>query len=170
MDIAIQILATFGPLILVVMGAIVSVRPPKQDGHGHWYWLAAFLVIGLPISFASFFELRSSDTLQGEIHEDVRQLLKKSPTTNEDWPSLSDTEKSQLISAIRLLPPQSITVACETEKCKKVSDDLCDALHYGGWNVTKLHGGGFGAARVKVVVASVMQPTVEYCYQPNASL
>jgi len=26
------------------------------------------------------------------------------------------------------------------------------------------------AARVKVVVASVMQPTVEYRYQPNASL
>jgi hypothetical protein len=25
-------------------------------------------------------------------------------------------------------------------------------------------------ARVKVVVASVMQPTVEYCDQPNASL
>jgi hypothetical protein len=29
---------------------------------------------------------------------------------------------------------------------------------------------GQDAARVKVVVASVMQPTVEYRYQPNASL
>jgi hypothetical protein len=29
---------------------------------------------------------------------------------------------------------------------------------------------GFQPARVKVVVASVMQPTVEYCYPPNASL
>lgn len=53
-----------------------------------------------------------------------------------------------------------------------IVNGLQDQVGYGiqaGGSIS-LNFGSSQPARVKVVVASVMQPTVEYRYQPNASL
>lgn len=62
----------------------------------------------------------------------------------EYWPSLSKDEKEKLIAALKLIPSQTITVACETLACKALSDDLVDALNQGGWNANVMHSGGIG--------------------------
>lgn len=62
----------------------------------------------------------------------------------EDWPPLSRNEKIGLVRALKLLHSQSIVVACETPKCKKLADDLNTALRDSGWNSNVMHSGGLG--------------------------
>ncbi|MHB1658054.1 MAG: hypothetical protein ACYCRF_01910 [Acidithiobacillus sp.] len=74
----------------------------------------------------------------------VNEIIKRLPSSNDNWPALSSDEKAQLTSALKLLHPQSIVVACETSKCKKLADDLNAALRAGGWDSRILHSGGLG--------------------------
>jgi hypothetical protein len=70
-----QIFAAFGPLTLTVMGLVVSIRPPKAEGHAHWIWLAAFVAVGLPTALSTFVELRGTDTLLAQIWERVEKPI-----------------------------------------------------------------------------------------------
>ena len=59
-----------------------------------------------------------------------------------EWAPLSNDENANLIAALKLLPAQSIMIACETANCEVLSDELVAAFHDAGWSASKLHSGG----------------------------
>ena len=116
METIIQAAAIGGPLLLAIMGLIVSIKPPKSEGRGHWYWFAAFFVVGGIAFLANFFELRSSDALQGKLSSKQDELNKKQDQLNDTQKLLSSQQKemneklAEAKSAIdRLLIGQSAT-------------------------------------------------------------
>jgi hypothetical protein len=73
------ILATFGPIILVVMGSLISIKPPSATGTARWMWLAAFLILGVPIAVASYVTLHGTDTILERVHGNTKNLDQKGP-------------------------------------------------------------------------------------------
>jgi hypothetical protein len=90
LDIAVQIIATFGPIALAVMGVWVSLSPPLNAGRSRWIWSGAFAFIGIITACALFIELRGTDTALDQI-----------------WAKVSSDENSALIDVGGLDPVKS---------------------------------------------------------------
>jgi len=88
MDGAIQIFAAFGPFVLTVMGVIVSIKPPASP-KAHYAWLGLFLIIGLPTSFATYAEMRSSDKTSNDTNTTVHDLRTENKGLNSSLQSIS---------------------------------------------------------------------------------
>jgi hypothetical protein len=71
----IQICATFGPIILAVMGVAVSLIPPSSNSRGSIIWAVAFALIGGATAISLFNELRGSDALLDHIVSQVDRLI-----------------------------------------------------------------------------------------------
>jgi hypothetical protein len=59
------------PIILAVMGVVVSIEPIPHDGPWKWAWIAAFIVVGIFTVVFSGRDRRNSDRAQ----EDLRQQI-----------------------------------------------------------------------------------------------
>lgn len=70
----IQIAVASGPIVLGLMGAILSIRPPTGRW-GHRLWFLSFVVVGLVSAVATFAELRSTDTGQRSILSGIDRIL-----------------------------------------------------------------------------------------------
>jgi hypothetical protein len=68
----VQIAAAFGPVLLAIMGVIVSLSPPDRIGRAHKVWAASFVVVGAFSALAIFFELRGTDKILGQIWEHLQ--------------------------------------------------------------------------------------------------
>ena len=73
MDIATQALAAGGPIVLTIMGIIVSLVPPQKRGC-YYVWGAAFLLIGAPTIAATCIEMRSADKISDDTNHTVHGL------------------------------------------------------------------------------------------------
>jgi hypothetical protein len=95
LTLAIQLTAVMGPIILTVMGAVVSIKPPASKGYGRWIWATCFIVVGLLTACTLFIELRGTDETLGSIlnklssggeppHIDVSRMeSNKEPTSDQ---------------------------------------------------------------------------------------
>jgi hypothetical protein len=72
----------------------------------------------------------------------------------ERWPALTKAQTEALSSRVRFIPPEEITVACETLNCRDLSDGIADVLQKTpGWKVSILHRGGLdidGVAGIEI--------------------
>ena len=67
LDFLVQLIAAFGPIILAIMGVVVSIRPPPPTGTAHWVWAAVFIAVGALTAISLFRELRGTDELLVQI-------------------------------------------------------------------------------------------------------
>lgn len=58
MEPAQHLLARFGPPLLVIIGIALCAVPLAAWRNGRWIGLAAFLIVGVPVSVAAFLEMR----------------------------------------------------------------------------------------------------------------
>ena len=90
MQFLINLLTGFGgPFLLMLMGAWVSIDPPKPKGRGHWIWFVLFIVVGGAVSWANyqqsqdaFEQARKSDARSADTNTYVHKIA-----TNLDLPS-----------------------------------------------------------------------------------
>jgi hypothetical protein len=71
MTVVTQFIAAIGPVLLAIMGLIVSLWPPRKGSKGSRVWAAAFIVIGVPTALSIFTELRGTDVTLETILEKV---------------------------------------------------------------------------------------------------
>jgi hypothetical protein len=55
MFLLVNLFATFGALVLTIMGLAISLRYPIGGQRGHFIWMIAFVVVGIPSAFAAYF-------------------------------------------------------------------------------------------------------------------
>ncbi len=55
MFLTVNLFATFGALVLTVMGVAISLSYPIGGQRGHYIWIIAFVVVGIPTTVATFF-------------------------------------------------------------------------------------------------------------------
>ena len=79
-----------------------------------------------------------------------------------EWAPLSGNEKANLVSALKLLQPQSIMIACETVNCEVLSDELVAAFQDAGWSASKLHSGGLATTRADGISLSPIEDGTKY--------
>jgi hypothetical protein len=145
-DILIPFLVAFGPFALTLMGAVMAIRAPNKTGKEHWFWLVAFLFVGLPISIATYKEVRSSDSVQSEIHQKLgaieKFMVEQKPSALPGPRQLSDSDAEKLISSLTPLvsTETKVTVSCllgDVEGCRYAQQWLT-ILRAAKWNVEGL--------------------------------
>src|SRR5580698_8641081 len=55
MFLLVNLFATFGALVLTIMGLAISLSYPIGGQRGHYIWMIAFVVVGIPSAFAAYF-------------------------------------------------------------------------------------------------------------------
>jgi hypothetical protein len=87
LDTLIQLIAAAGPIVLAIMGIVVSLYPPQPQGRAHFVWAGAFVIIGLITGCCLFTELRGTDAVLDKI-----------------WNKLSSEEDSSFIDVLNVVP------------------------------------------------------------------
>jgi len=49
-----NVFAVFGPVVLAGMGIFIALWPPNPDGNARYYWLGAFIAIGLASAIGTY--------------------------------------------------------------------------------------------------------------------
>jgi hypothetical protein len=85
------------PIVLAVMGIIVSIKTPPKEGYWHWAWLAAFVVAGSVAIFAGVKDRMASDAGQQELKATINGLRDSidkltKPLGNETTPPKRDPD------------------------------------------------------------------------------
>jgi hypothetical protein len=122
--------------------------------------------------------LGERDQIRGERDVAKQQLVTTTPSDQEqkiadlttklerlrasEWAPLSDEEKANLIAALKLLPPQTIVIACETVNCEVLSDELVAAFHDAGWSASKQHSGGLGITGTNGISLNPIEDGTKY--------
>lgn len=138
MDLLIQIAAACGPIMLAIMGVVVSLRPPHPMAHK--FWAAAFIFVGFLGAAAIFFELRGSDQLQGLIWERVRQITS---APSQPGRHLLPDQKQRIRVGLALGPDESfgfqINSMPSCDECEQFAEEIRDFFNtIPGWQA----GGG----------------------------
>jgi len=55
MFLLLNLFATFGALVLTIMGLAISLTYPIGGQRGHYIWMIAFVVVGIPATVAAYF-------------------------------------------------------------------------------------------------------------------
>ena len=55
MFLVINLFATFGALVLTIMGLVISLTYPIGGQRGHFIWMIAFVIVGIPATVAAYF-------------------------------------------------------------------------------------------------------------------
>jgi hypothetical protein len=55
MFLLVNLFATFGALVLTIMGVAISLTYPIGGQRGHFVWMIAFVVVGIPATAAAYF-------------------------------------------------------------------------------------------------------------------
>ncbi len=55
MFLLVNLFATFGALVLTVMGVAISLAYPIGGQRGHYVWMIAFVIVGIPATVAAYF-------------------------------------------------------------------------------------------------------------------
>jgi hypothetical protein len=55
MFLLVNLFATFGALVLTIMGVAISLTYPIGGQRGHFVWMIAFVVVGIPATVATYF-------------------------------------------------------------------------------------------------------------------
>ena len=55
MFLLVNLFATFGALVLTIMGLAISLSYPMGGQRGHFVWMIAFVVVGIPATVAAYF-------------------------------------------------------------------------------------------------------------------
>ena len=55
MFLLVNLFATFGALVLTIMGLAISLTYPIGGQRGHFIWMIAFVVVGIPATVAAYF-------------------------------------------------------------------------------------------------------------------
>jgi hypothetical protein len=55
MFLLVNLFATFGALVLTIMGVAISLSFPIGGQRGHFVWMIAFVVVGIPATVATYF-------------------------------------------------------------------------------------------------------------------
>ena len=123
MNTVVDFLAAYGPLALLLMGAWVSIDPPKPKGRGHKIWFAVFIIVGGSVSWASYQQSRDAHKLSQESNarnSDTNRLVHKI-ASNLDLPStatLKDiSKKIEKLSPHIYRVPAGTTYNVSTENC-----------------------------------------------------
>jgi hypothetical protein len=61
MFLLVNLFATFGALVLTIMGLAVALTYPIGGQRGHYIWMIAFVIVGIPASVAAIFVSRAHD-------------------------------------------------------------------------------------------------------------
>jgi hypothetical protein len=61
------------PILLAVMGILMSLRPPATNG-GRWSWGGSFLIVGLLAIIAGTIDRKHSDARQDQLQNDINGL------------------------------------------------------------------------------------------------
>jgi hypothetical protein len=72
---------------------------------------------------------------------------------------LTTQEVQQLHATLRKLPPQMITIACETPLCSAFADQLAEEINQALWSAKVEHGGGLGVSGVRGIVINSCRGT-----------
>jgi hypothetical protein len=176
-----QLVAAYGPWLLALMGAAVSIWPPNRKGKWHWLWLAAFVVVGVPTGNATYREMQASDSANGDIKIQLGRILDavhakpgepidaivsrisslESAQAQRQWEPLTQTELAALITRLKGLSQQQIGLACATPYCKGLTDQLVIAFTKADWHPILHHGGGIGVDGVLGIVVDSCNGTSE---------
>jgi hypothetical protein len=97
------------------------------------------LFVAIAIIAFVYANFRAFDDLGTQLEE-----AKRANSTEDRWSALTNSQATALRASLRELRPESLTVACETIKCRDLADGIADVFAgLPGWKVTKLHRGGF---------------------------
>jgi hypothetical protein len=69
-----QLLARFGPLVLMLMGIAASFAFPRRMATARWSWLALFLIVGVPVSVAAFRETQATGVSTGSANGNIAEV------------------------------------------------------------------------------------------------
>ena len=115
------------------------------------------LFIGIAIAAFVYANFRAFDNVSAKLEE-----ANRTNGAENRWPVLTSDEVRALRNQVRKLPPETITVACETMNCRDLADGIADILaDVPGWKVTKLHRGGFGITGVTGIRIEPHEPATE---------
>jgi hypothetical protein len=140
MDTLIQASAAFGPVLLAIMGVVVSLNPPDRIGRAHKIWAWSFAIVGFLAALAIFFEFRGTDQILGQIWEHVREP-KVAPHT--EGRHLDADQKVRMKKALQLGPDENyefqINSSPSCEECELFAEELREFFNtIPGW---KTNGG-----------------------------
>jgi len=140
MDLLIQIAAAGGPIMLAVMGIIVSLSPPEKPGKLQRRWAISFALVGILSFFAIFNEMRGTDQILGQIWEHIKGIKTVSPTAARH---LDDEQRIRMKKALKLSPDENyefqINSAPSCDECELFAQELRDFFNIApGWTA----GGG----------------------------
>ena len=71
MDLFLQLLAGFGPAALFLVAFAASLTGSREHDYERWSWAAVILLLGVPVTVASFLEMRSAQEPQAVARADV---------------------------------------------------------------------------------------------------
>jgi hypothetical protein len=115
------------------------------------------LFIGIAIVAFVYANFRAFDDVSTKLDEATRNQ-----GAENRWPGLTSDEIRALRDQVRKLPPETITVACESINCRDLADGIADLLaNMPGWKVTKLHQGGWGITGVTGIRIEPHEPATE---------
>jgi hypothetical protein len=134
----VQLSAASGPIILAVMGVVVSLNPPDRSGVIHKIWAGAFIAIGAVSAFSIFFELRGTDQILGQIWEHVRETK---PATVQEGRHLDSGQKAIMKTTLKLGIDEhydfQINSAPSCDECELFAEELREFFNtIPGWQTT----------------------------------
>jgi hypothetical protein len=116
---------------------------------------ALSIIMGIGVFFAGFQAWKEEHAAK----IDVEQKFAASGSSQEWWAPLTSAETSALTSRASSLPPEDLTIACETIKCRDVADGIAAILQKSpGRKVMILHGGGLGISGVVGILINPDEP------------
>jgi hypothetical protein len=65
MFLLVNLFATFGALVLTIMGVAISLTYPIGGQRGHFIWMVAFVLVGIPATAAAYFVLHNYGQASG---------------------------------------------------------------------------------------------------------
>jgi hypothetical protein len=71
MDLVLQLLAGFGPAVLVAVAIAASFMGARGHDYERWSWPVIILLLGVPVAVASYLEMRNAQEPQAVAHADV---------------------------------------------------------------------------------------------------
>jgi hypothetical protein len=67
------------PIVLAVLGVIVSINPPSKKGHDRKIWIGVFILLGIFAVGIGIADRHNSDRAQNELKDSIDQLTKPIP-------------------------------------------------------------------------------------------
>jgi hypothetical protein len=144
----------------VAIGVVLAIEPVMRTlWPGYDAWASAYLTplhrqylkvgaAALAFMLANYIAYHDVST---ELRSAQKRLATSDPRKIEElqaqldavkWTPLTNDETSAFRAAVRKLPPQNITVACETFNCRDLADGFARILSEASWKVEILHRGG----------------------------